>query len=337
MKIKAFPNKSGSGQWRLIHPLKYIERLGHTVSIADTSEDAKTVVSTLVDYDIIIPQGVVDVEALKILLGLKYEYGIKIVIDFDDMIEVTPDNPNYKDHEIWDASPILQSFTKFADAVTTTNEHLAKYLRKFNEKVFILPNYMDLEYWQLPIQKNETDKVRICYVGSCTHLLDIEMVAPALKKILKRYGDKVELLMVGDLRWREVFKGYNNVDCLLGVPFENYASRLNGLGMDIGIAPLRDNEFNRCKSNIKWMENTIAGGVTVASPTVYSETIKHGVDGFIASSTEEWVKYLSELIENKDLRDSVHSRAYSEVVGTYSWEKNIKKWEKVYKDVLKSV
>lgn len=334
MKIKAFPNASGSGQWRLIHPMKYLARLGHQVSVHQTKEESKVDISELVGYDIIVPQGIIDLEALKTLLAIKNEYGTKIIMDFDDMIEVTKDNPHYKDHAIWDASAILQSFAKFVDGITTTNEHLRQYLLKFNPNVYIVPNMMDMEYWKLPIQKNETDKVRICYVGSVTHLSDLKMAAPALKKILKKYKDKVELVMVGDLRWREVFKGFNNVDCLLGVPFENYASRLNGLAMDIGIAPLRDNEFNRCKSNIKFLEITIAGGVTVASPIVYSDTIVHGVNGFIANNTEEWVKYLSMLIESPTLRKSVHSRAYSEVMDKYDLSKGIKQWESVYKKIL---
>jgi len=334
MKIKAFPNSSGSGQWRVTHPMKYLARLGHTVSIKTSDVGATTTPEELLGYDIIIPQGIIDLEALKLILAIKRDYGTKIILDFDDMIEVTEDNPHYKDHKIWDASPILQSFAKFADGITTTNEHLATYLKKFNKNVFIIPNYMDMEYWKMPIKKNETDKIRLCYVGSVTHLLDIEMIAPALKEILTKYKDKVELLMVGDLRWREVFKNFTNVDCFLGVPFDSYSLRLNGLGMDIGIAPLRDNNFNRCKSNIKFLENTIAGGVTVASPTVYSKTIKNGKNGFIAKNNDEWVKYLSLMIEDATLRKNIWQKAYSEVVGTYSLEKNIKKWESVYKLIL---
>lgn len=333
MKIKAFPNSSGSGQWRVTHPLKYLERLGHAVSIKMSDVGATTTPDELVGYDAIIPQGVIDLEALKLILSIRRDYGTKIILDFDDMIEVTKDNPHYKDHELWDASPILQSFAKFADGITTTGEHLANYLRKLNKNVYILPNCMDLEYWQYPIKKNTTDKVRICYTGSVTHLFDIKLIASALKEVLTKYQN-VELVMVGDLRWREVFEGFNNVDCLLGVPFESYAMRLNGLMMDIGIAPLRKNNFNLCKSPIKWMENTIAGGATVASPTVYDRVINHGINGFLATTRADWVKYLSELIENTHLRKKMQSRSLDEVLSKHSLAKNIKKWEKVYETII---
>ena len=334
MKIKAFPNSSGSGQWRVTHPMKYLQRLGHTISLKKSDVGATTTIDEILGYDAILPQGIINIEALKLILAVRRDYGTKIILDFDDMIKVTRDNPHYKDHKIWDASPILQSFAKFADGITTTGEHLAKYLRTLNKNVFILPNYMDLEYWQYPIKKNTTDKVRICYVGSVTHLMDIKMIAPVLKKILKTYKDKVELVMVGDLRWREVFKGFDNVDCLLGVPFDSYALRLNGLMMDIGIAPLRKTNFNLCKSPIKWMENSIAGGATVASSTVYDRVIRHGENGFLANNKDEWFKYLSELITNAPLRKKMHHRALGEVLKLYSLEKHIGEWERVYETII---
>ena len=333
MKIRGFPNNFGSGYWRMIHPGKYLSKLGHTV-VVESGNDKLTYKDELVGWDIIVPQGVVDLEALKTLLEIRNEYGTKIMIDFDDMLKVGEDNPHHQQHEVLDAVEILQSFTRFVDGVTTTNDFLAERLKEFNKNVYVVDNYMDLDYWQLPLKKNTTDKIRICYVGSVTHILDIELVAPALKKILTKYKDKVELIMVGDLRWREYFEGFNNVECQLGVPFESYASRLNGLGMDIGIAPLRDTEFNHCKSTIKWMENTIAGGVTVASPTKYNLVINHGENGFIANTTDEWVNYLSQLIEDATLREKMHSRAYKDVVQNYSLGSHAYEWENIYKSVL---
>lgn len=332
MKIRAFPNNFGSGYWRIIHPQKYLQRMGHECNY---NEGKNVLKEELMHYDIAIPQGAVDLKALTWLLEVRNKTGLKIVTDFDDMLEVTKDNPHYKDHKVLDAVEILSAFAKYVDAITTTNEFLAERLRKFNPNIYIVPNYMDLEYWQLPIQKNETGKIRIGYVGSITHMLDVGMAAGALKKILNKYKDKVELVMVGDARWKEYFEGYKNVECMLGVPFENYASRLNGLQIDIGIAPLRDTEFNHCKSPIKWMENTIAGAATIASPTVYDTVIKHGENGLIARNHQEWIKYLSELIENKELREKLWKNAYKEVTTIYSLANHVHDWEQVYENILK--
>jgi O-antigen biosynthesis protein len=305
--------------------------LGHEYVTEPTNKIDKRAWSK---YDIIFPQGIVDLSVLVSLIEMKKEYGTKIVTDFDDMMVVGKDNPHYKEHQVLDAVNILTSFSKHCDLLTTTNEYLAKQLRKLNPNVKIVPNYIDLDYWQLPIQRNN-DRVRIGYVGSITHMKDIQMIVPALKKILKKYKDKVELILVGDYRWRDLFKNFTNVEVILGIPFDNYASRLNGLRLDIGIAPLRDNEFCLSKSHIKWYENTIAGAVTIASPTVYDRVIRHGENGFIAKNTEEWIKYLSLMIEDSTLRENVWHRAYDEVTGSYSLEKHAHEWEQVYESVLK--
>jgi len=44
---------------------------------------------------------------------------------------------------------------------------------------------------------------------------------------------------------------------MLAVPFDAYPMRLAGLRLDIGLAPLIDNEFNHCKSKIKYFEYSI--------------------------------------------------------------------------------
>jgi len=110
MKIKAFPNSSGSGQWRVTHPMKYLQRLGHTISLKKSDVGATTTIDEILGYDAILPQGIINIEALKLILAVRRDYGTKIILDFDDMIKVMRDNPHYKDHKIWDASPILQSF-----------------------------------------------------------------------------------------------------------------------------------------------------------------------------------------------------------------------------------
>ena len=45
--------------------------------------------------------------------------------------------------------------------------------------------------------------------------------------------------------------------------------------------PLTDTAFNRCKSDLKFLEAAAHRVAAVASPTVYGETIRHGENGFL--------------------------------------------------------
>ena len=106
------------------------------------------------------------------------------------------------------------------------------------------------------------------------------------------------------------------------------------LDFDIGIAPLIDDYFNRCKTPIKWMEYGILETVTVCSPTLYSKVVKHGETGFIAKTEEDWVKYLSLLIEDKRLRKKIGKAARREVFKRYDLDLHWRGWVEVYEKVV---
>lgn len=327
LKIRSWGNQSGSMQWRLIHPMKYLNKLGHQCEVNSagfTPEDMY--------YDIFVPQGIVDVNFLVKLIEFQKGYSKKIVMDFDDFMKVNPDSPHYKEHEVADALAMLTSFARRCDMLTTTNPILAKELSFYNENVKIVPNYMDLEVWQYPIERRDDDKVRICWMGSITHLRDMGMVVDVLKRIMDDFP-QVELQLMGDMRMKDLFEGYP-VEVSMGVPFESYPQKLNGLKMDIGICPLLDNLFNLCKSPIKHWEVTIGGGATICSPTVYDSVVVEGKTGFIANNENEWYEKLSFLIKNKEKRLQMWGNAYDNLINNFSLKEHINEWEKVYQSVL---
>jgi len=122
---------------------------------------------------------------------------------------------------------------------------------------------------------------------------------------------------------------------MLAVPFDYWPDKLNGLQLDIGIAPLVDNEFNRCKSNIKWQEYSIARVAGIFSPTVYQSTSSHvtfdGKLGMIAENQEQWYRCLKNYIICKPLRKDIANHAYSFLYQEYNLEKNIHRWIKTYR------
>ena len=106
--------------------------------------------------------------------------------------------------------------------------------------------------------------------------------------------------------------------------------------MDIGLAPLRDTEFNKCKSNIKFLEYAIAHVPGVYSPTVYNF---RGFDiefGIVADTSEQWYQAIQNLIPerlggaNDNLRHDIIENAYGHVCGTYDLSNNVRLWEKAY-------
>ena len=80
------------------------------------------------------------------------------------------------------------------------------------------------------------------------------------------------------------------------------------LNLDIAIIPLADTEFNHSKSCIKWYEFSSLGVPSlVSNVTPYKDEIQNNALAY--NSSEEFVQMLSDLIEDKNLREHLGNNA----------------------------
>lgn len=328
LKITAWGNDSGAKNWRLSNPFKYLRKKGIDAQVSKhfiNEEEARY-------SDINVVQSSTDKEGIAMLYQLQQEEGKKLVVECDDWLDLNDDSPFVADHAKWDARRVITRTMEVADMVTTTTPHIAKNLRLYNDNVVVLPNYIDLDEWNLPRLENDTGKIRIGWAGSITHVEDVRMILEPLRRICKEFKN-VQLIMVGDPRVTALFKGLP-VEGQNGVPWEAWPSKLRSLRLDIGLAPLQDNEFNRCKSNIKWIEYSVMGIPGVYSPTVYADGYDFdGVYGQIARNEEQWYRCIKNYIICENLRRDIANRARGCIIRGYTLKTNIKKWVKAYKSL----
>ena len=73
--------------------------------------------------------------------------------------------------------------------------------------------------------------------------------------------------------------------------------------LDIGIMPLHDDPWTRGKCGYKLIQYMACGIPVVASPIgVNTSIVHHGVNGFLASTEEEWSESINRLVSNPRLR-----------------------------------
>jgi glycosyltransferase involved in cell wall biosynthesis len=260
------------------------------------------------------------------------------VVECDDWIELNKDSPFKVEHKRYDAYRTITRTMEVADMVTTTTKYLANKLKKYNNNVVVLPNYIDIDEWNLPLIYNDTGTIRIGWVGSITHVDDVKMIVEPIKSICKEFKN-VQLVTMGDPRVGALFKGLP-VESQNGVPYDAYPAKLRSLRLDIGLAPLQDNVFNRCKSNIKWLEYSLVGVPGVYSPIVYTDEVNHsvhfdGIYGQVAENEEQWYRCIKNYIICENLRKDIASRARGCVISGYTLKTNIKRWVKAYKSLTK--
>jgi len=328
MRVVMFGNDSAAKYWRLADPARYLKKLGVDVRMPEGGITREA----LEWADIVVTQMCIDMDGIALIREYQVEHGLKYVVEQDDMIEVDKSNPHRVEHDISNAPEIIKISMGFADMVTTTTNYLAEKLKKYNDNVVVLPNYMDMDRWDVVKHRNTSDTIRIGWLGSVTHIKDLELIINPLRRICAEYP-KVQILTVGDMRTRELLKGLP-VENMLGVPFEVYPSRLNGLRLDIALAPLQDNEFNKCKSNIKWQEYTISEVPGIYSPTVYFHRGFEPSLGLIARTEDQWYRCMKNLIESPDMRKGIVDNAYRMLKRKYNLSKEAHKWKEAYETLI---
>ena len=99
---------------------------------------------------------------------------------------------------------------------------------------------------------------------------------------------------------------------------------------------LKTSPFNRCKSNIKWLEYSACGiaGIYADLPP-YNTTIEHGTTGLLAGSNpDQWFSAIDLLIKNPELRRSIAANARRSVLSEYTLKTGAPRWLEVYRQVI---
>ncbi len=242
-----------------------------------------------------------------------------VILDLDDLLFELPENhPDRISHYFTGSLlPILQAIME-VDLLIVPTEALRAYLLAYNKNIIVFPNYLNDDLWRLrePVS-NDTDDgiITIGYMGGHAHKPDLESISAVLVRIHQKYQSKIkfhfwgieppsELAVMSQVDWCPP-KAYNYAD---------FAAYFQTQTADIMIAPLVDNLFNSSKSSIKYLEYSAIGIPGVYSAVVpYIDVIDNGEDGFLARNDDEWERYLSTLIEDKNLRLQIAHNAQNKI------------------------
>lgn len=238
--------------------------------------------------------------------------GVPMVYDFDDSIWL----PNVSDANRrwnWVKDPDKTSrIIALADLVIAGNPYLADYARRFNDRVEIVPTTIDTDEYQ-PRRQRPEGPVVIGWSGSITTIAHFQHAVPALRRIKDKYGDRITFRVVGDGAFRQPDLG------ITGLPWRKDTELDDLRAMDIGIMPLADDDWARGKCGLKGLQYMALGIPALMSPVgVNCEIIRHGVNGFLPRTEDEWVEQLSRLVEDADLRRRMGEAGRETVVQQYS-------------------
>jgi len=156
------------------------------------------------------------------------------------------------------------------------------------------------------------------YMASADHLPNLEMVLPAIVDVLERHPE-LEFELFGSIPVPQELERFGDRIRKID-PVANYSAFMDALKQrdwDIGICPLVPTDFNRAKSNNKWIEYTSLGIATVASGGMIYDECCSGACGILAGDLDEWRQGLEMLVTDPIERLAMVERAQHKLEQNY--------------------
>jgi GT2 family glycosyltransferase/glycosyltransferase involved in cell wall biosynthesis len=251
----------------------------------------------------------------------------------DDLLDVAGmQERDYKGDANLLAKRVLEYATA-ADVITVSTENLANVLSKFQHKIVLVPNYIDCDLWhcdgQHPKAKTSAPKkhdtqIRIGYVGTPTHLGDMQMISDAMKAVKTLYGDRIDIEVIGAFHKQTPLFGRATA-LPRDSSYPNFVDWLQQVvDWDICVIPLVDNSFNRSKSNLKFVECAMLDAAIVCSDNEeYRRVARDGENCLLVENeTNAWFDAICRLVEDADLRARLARNARSKVARELTVQKN---------------
>ena len=204
----------------------------------------------------------------------------------------------------------IRDIVESCELIIVGNQHLAEWI-DVPERTVIIPTVVDT--WRYRPRPPVPGPFTIGWSGSSHNLRELEPLVPVLEQVLRHTGGR--LLLVAE-RFPAAWLRALPVDTVQWSP----EAEIEALGrMHVGLMPLADTEFNRGKCAFKLIQYMARGVPVVASPVgANRDVVRHGTDGFLASTSAQWRDGLHGVYEDPDAAQSMGQAARQRVEATYS-------------------
>ena len=252
---------------------------------------------------------------------------VPIVFDLDDALflpRATTVNPVV---EFFRMPKKIETILKLSRHVITCNNHLKEYVQRFNSKVSMIPTCVDADHFTLRKQNTNRDKLLVGWIGSHSTAPYLEPLKPVLARLAERYSFTFKI--VGSMTPFHV-PGVEVIQERWSM--EKEVAHFQEL--DIGVYPLPDEPWVLGKTGFKTVQYMSVGVPCVVSNVGRNrEIVRDGVNGFLATSPEEWVTKMGRLFEQPSLRKQLGLEGRKTVENVYSTRVHVSKYVEILQNV----
>ncbi|MBE2268891.1 MAG: hypothetical protein IAE80_11715 [Anaerolinea sp.] len=266
----------------------------------------------------------------KPIIDLALELGIPLIDDLDDNVLAAPKgsesyyyhtHPARKAHYEW--------ILRHVNLIRVHAPALADIVRVYNPHVALRWAAVDWSLAPPELPALDPEITHIVYAAQReTGLKLFQQMRADLETLLARHGERVRLHFLG-FNPPELC-GHPSVICH---PFDNdypsFFRKFTHFGYAIGLAPMLDDEFHNCKTNIKFRDYAAAGaaGIYADVPLFNRNGVIDGETGLLVSGQPgTWLAAIERLMADRALLEGIRQRARAYAKDRYAEDRVLDAW-----------
>lgn len=312
-----YADTAGCGTYRCLLPAHEASRRGFDVMLSDKlygkrDDHGRLVGVGELNVDVLVYQRPLRADLVD-TIPLVQAAGVRVIVEIDDDLERThPANQAYRfmDPKTSPGSnwKHMRRAVQLADYVTVSTDQLAA---RYGEpgRVSVVRNYVPDGYCDLgrmPLAREDggelPDQLRIGWGGQvASHPTDLQECGAAVQTVMGTTGAAFRVIGNAEGVAQAIGVRRGQFEATGWVEMTKYPAAVATL--DVGLVPLADTEFNRAKSWLKGLEFAAVGVPFIASavPEYVRLHEEYGL-GLIARSKRDWLRHLSRLAADPELR-----------------------------------
>jgi len=173
-----------------------------------------------------------------------------------------------------------------------------------------VPTVVDLTSYRV-VPRPAADRCTIGWIGSPSTQQYLDTIRPVVKQLVST--GRFRFVTVGASFAEPLFSGHEQW------PWSEDTEAKQVAEFDIGVMPLPDTPFERGKCAYKLIQYMACGIPVVASPVgANRDIVRHGENGFLAATLDEWKGALCRLADSPSLRHMMGAAGRADIEMRYS-------------------
>jgi glycosyltransferase involved in cell wall biosynthesis len=265
-------------------------------------------------YDAVLVHRAVCLAGPAFLERLLAASGPPLLFDFDDAIWLRHTSGANALFDRLKFPGKTATLCRLAARVVVGSDYLAGYARQHSARVDVVPTSIDTAAYEVR-DRPPADRVVVGWTGSATSMTHLEANAALLRRLIATRPVEIRVLSTRE-------------PVLPGVPvvFRHWtpANEVEEIrAFDVGIKPMPDDEWARGKCPMKELQYLALRIPAVCSAVGGSrEAVRHGDNGYLVSTEDEWMDALVRLIDDPALRRRLGAAGRATVLDRYASERS---------------